>query len=71
VFKHGQLLSQAPATTQGAPVKPGLNPTMRGYSPSKLRWKQQNGQQQQQQQQFGQSNPNAYTRSTKHIPSYK
>ena len=21
-------------------VKPGLNPTLRGYSPSKLRWKQ-------------------------------
>ncbi|CDW80771.1 UNKNOWN [Stylonychia lemnae] len=57
------------AAANGA--KPGLNPTLRGYSPSKLRWKQQTGQNPPTQQQFGQSNPNTYTRSTKHIPSYK
>lgn len=52
-----------------ANVRPGLNPTMRGYSPSKLRWKQHNGQGTQ--NMSGQVNPNAYTRSTKHVPSYK
>jgi hypothetical protein len=52
VFKHGQQLATGGSTGsnisngQGLPnstnpsgLKPGLNPTLRGYSPSKLRWK--------------------------------
>jgi hypothetical protein len=38
VFKHSNQINNS--SSNGQPVKPGLNPTMRGYSPSKLRWKQ-------------------------------
>ena len=80
-------------------LRNGLNPALRGYSPSKPYWKQggpapvSKGSSHKQQQMYGNNNmhmagpssnssgpsssfgggqnPNVYTRSTKHTPSYK
>lgn len=71
-------------------LRQGLNPMLRGYSPSKHRWKiagttatsTQNGatssaghaaahrQNSAQYGHFGGTNPNVYTRSTKHTPAH-
>jgi hypothetical protein len=103
VFSKGSSGSASGSNTNGSSanqigntnnIRPGLNPTLRGYSPSKLRWKlqhQQNGVSGPSNNPSGLSypgpssssmnsagastsvngiaNPNAYTRSTKHVPS--